>query len=58
MKAEEAIEDFIEKNEIDWLVMIPRKHSFFEGLFHKSHSKAIARRVRIPLVALHETVVV
>jgi len=49
-----AIEDFIKKNEIDWLVMIPRKYSFFEGLFHKSHSKAIARNARIPIVALHE----
>ena len=51
---DDAIEDFISKNDIDWLVMIPRKHSFFEGLFHKSHSKAIARRTHIPIVALHE----
>ena len=50
-----AIEDFIGKNNIDWLVMIPRKHSFFEGLFHKSHSKAMTHRTHIPLVALHET---
>ena len=49
-----AIEDFISKNEIDWLVMIPRKYSFFEGLFHKSHSKAMARHTHIPIVALHE----
>ena len=51
---DDAIEDFISKNGIDWLVMIPRKLSFFEGLFHKSHSKAIARRTPIPIVALHE----
>lgn len=51
---DDAIDDFIKKNNIDWLVMIPRKHSFFEGLFHKSHSKAIVRRVAIPVVALHE----
>lgn len=50
-----AIEDFINKNDIDWLVMIPRKHSFFEGLFHKSHSKAMAHHTHIPIVALHET---
>ncbi len=52
---ESVIEEFVEKNNVDWLVMIPRKHSFFEGLFHKSHSTALAHNSRIPLVALHET---
>ena len=51
---DDAIEDFTRKNNIDWLVMIPRKYSFFEGLFHKSHSQAIAHRTSIPIVALHE----
>ncbi len=52
---EAAIADFVEKNSVDWLIMIPRKHSFFEGLFHKSHSTAMAHKSRIPIVALHET---
>ncbi len=52
---ENAIADFAKKNNIDWVILIPRKHSFFEGLFHKSHSTAMAHHSRIPLVALHET---
>ena len=52
---EAAIGEFIEKNKVNWLIMIPRKHSFFEGLFHKSHSTAMAHNSRIPIVALHET---
>jgi len=50
-----AIETFINENNVDWLVMIPRKHSFFEGLFHKSHSKSVTHHAHIPVVALHET---
>ena len=53
---DEAIQNFVEKNKMDWLVMIPRKHSFFEGLFHKSHTKAVTQNSHIPIVALHENV--
>jgi len=49
-----AILDFAKNNNVDWLVMIPRKHSFFEGLFHKSHTKAVSQLSHIPIVALHE----
>ena len=52
---DDAIQDFISQNDADWLALIPRKHSFFEGLFHKSHSKAIAMRAKVPVLALHET---
>ncbi len=52
---EAELEKFVEENTIDWLILIPRKHSFFEGLFHKSQSRAIAHHSRIPVLALHET---
>jgi nucleotide-binding universal stress UspA family protein len=52
---DQAIETFIEQNNMDWLIMIPRKHSFFEGLFHKSHTKSVAHHSHIPILALHET---
>jgi nucleotide-binding universal stress UspA family protein len=51
---EEGIQEFIEANHMDWLVIVPHKHSFFEGLFHKSHTKAIMKMIHIPLVAIHE----
>ncbi len=51
-----AIQHFNETNNIDWLVLLPRKHSFFEGLFHKSHTKAIAHHSAIPILALHEII--
>lgn len=49
-----ALEDFVKINDIDWLIVVPHKHSFFEGLFHKSQTKAIVHNARIPILALHE----
>lgn len=51
---ETGIQHFADENGIDWLVVIPHKHSFFEGLFHKSSTKALARMAHIPIMALHE----
>lgn len=51
---EEGIKDFINLNNIDWLIVTPHKHSFFDSLFRKNHTKEIVRKVHIPTVALHK----
>lgn len=51
---QDAINDFVETNNTDMLIMIPKKHSFFEGLFHKSVSKEMAYQSHIPVLALHQ----
>lgn len=51
---EEGIKGFAADNEIDWLIVVPHKHTFFEGLFHKSQTKALVRNASIPIVALHD----
>lgn len=50
-----SILDFVAKYHLDWLVVMPRRHSFFENLFHKSHTKMIVNSSYIPVMALHET---
>ncbi len=50
-----SILDFVAKYHLDWLILMPRGHSFFENLFHKSHTKAIVNTSYIPIMALHET---
>ena len=50
---ESEIPNFIAAHRIDWLIVMPRHHSFFENIFHRSHTKAIAHSINIPLVALH-----
>lgn len=51
---DDGILDFVKTKTIDWLVMIPHNHSFFEKLFHKSNTNAVVRRANIPIVALHD----
>ncbi len=49
-----AILDFIDANGIDWLVMMPRKHSFFDSIIHKSHTRALVHHSHLPILAIHE----
>ncbi len=50
---DEAMREFCESISADWLAIQPGKYSFFEGLFHKSHTKAMAGMLHIPLLILH-----
>ncbi|GAA4468571.1 hypothetical protein GCM10023093_26410 [Nemorincola caseinilytica] len=49
----ESIHLFCQHEQIDWLVLMPGEYSFFEGLFHKSHTKALAQAMDIPILLLH-----
>lgn len=51
---EQAIFDFIERENIDLLIMRTHKHGFFEGLFHSSLTKKITHHTKIPLLIYHE----
>lgn len=53
-EVDEAIHFFCSRYQIDWLAILPGKYSFFEGLFHKSHTKALAQTVTIPLCILQQ----
>ena len=49
-----SIAAFAAAHDMSWLAVIPHHHSFWEGLFHRSHTKAIVRAGRLPVLALHE----
>ena len=49
-----AINAFIEEHNISLVVAIPKKHGFFEGLFRRSHVKALAFHTHVPLMLMHE----
>lgn len=51
---DESIDRFCLKNNIDWLAVIHGRYSLFEGLFHRSHTKALAETAQIPMLILHE----
>lgn len=49
-----GINDFVETNRIDMIITIPKRHSFFEGLFKERHIKALAFHSQVPLMYIHE----
>lgn len=49
-----GINDFVEANNIDLIITIPKKHGFFEGLFTERHIKKLAFHSQVPLMYIHE----
>lgn len=52
---DEGIIDFAEKNNIDLLVVIPKRHKLLDKLIHKSHTKQLVLHSHVPVMALHES---
>lgn len=51
---EDGINSFVDKNNIDLLIIIPKKHSLIDSIFQKSLSKEMVMRTHVPMVAIHE----
>ncbi len=45
---------FSEKNKIDLIITMPKKHGFFDSLFKKSHTKKLAFHSHLPLMVMHD----
>ena len=50
---DEGIMEFAEKNNIDLLVVLPKRHGLLEKLLLKSHSKQLVLHSHVPVMALH-----
>ena len=51
---EKGIHEFAENNNLDLLIVIPRKHHLLDSLFQKSHTRDLAFHSHIPILAIHE----
>lgn len=51
---EKGIHEFAESNNIDLLIVVPKKHNLLESLFQKSHSKDLVFHSRIPILSVHK----
>ena len=51
---DEGIMDFAEKNHIDLLVVLPKRHGLPDKLIHKSHTKQLVLYSHVPIMALHQ----
>jgi nucleotide-binding universal stress UspA family protein len=50
---DQGIMDFAEKNQIDLLIVLPRRHNLLDSIFHKSHTKRLVLHSHVPVVAIH-----
>jgi nucleotide-binding universal stress UspA family protein len=51
---ESGINDFAEKNNLDVVIAIPKKHKLLEGLFKKSATKQLVFESHVPVMCVHE----
>lgn len=50
----DAINKFALEKQVDLIITIPKKTGWFDALFHKSHTKALAFHSHVPLMVVHE----
>ncbi len=51
---DEGIINFADTNHIDLLVILPKRHTLFDKLFHRSHTKQFVLHSHVPVMALHQ----
>ena len=51
---EKGIIEFADKNDLDLLIVIPKKHNLVKKLFRRSHSKQLVLQSHVPVMAIHE----
>lgn len=51
---DEGIMNFAEKNNIDLLIVLPKRHSLLDKLIHKSHTRQLVLHCHVPVLALHQ----
>ncbi len=51
---DQAIIDFAVTNELDLLIILPKRHNLLDKLIHKSHTKQFVLHSHVPVMALHQ----
>ncbi|MGZ5221626.1 MAG: universal stress protein [Chitinophagaceae bacterium] len=51
---EDGLNEFTEKNNLDIVITIPKKHKLLDGLFKKSSTKQLVFESHVPVMCLHE----
>jgi len=51
---EDGINEFAEKNNLDLVIAIPKKHKLLEGLFKKSSTRQLVFESHVPVMCVHE----
>ncbi len=51
---EDGIIEFADKNNLDLVITIPKKHKLLEGIFKPSSTKQLIRESHVPVMCVHE----
>ena len=51
---EDGINEFAEKNNLDLVIAIPKKHKILEGVFRPSSTKQLVFQSHVPVLCMHE----
>ena len=51
---EDGLNEFSDKNDLDLLITIPKKHKLLQGLFKASSTKQLVFQSHIPVMCIHE----
>jgi nucleotide-binding universal stress UspA family protein len=51
---EDGINEFAEKNNLDLIIAIPKKHKLLQGIFKKSSTRQLVFESRVPVMCVHE----
>jgi nucleotide-binding universal stress UspA family protein len=51
---EDGINKFAEKNNLDLIITIPKKHKLLDGLFKKSSTRQLVFESHVPIMCIHE----
>ena len=51
---EVGLSEYAEKNKLDLLIVVPKRHNLIDKLLHKSHSKQLVLHTHVPVISMHE----
>lgn len=51
---EDGINEFAEKNNLDLIIAIPKKHKLLDGIFNPSSTKQLVFQSHVPVMCIHE----
>lgn len=50
----EGLNKYAAEKGLDWIVLIPKKHTAVQKLFHRSHSKDLLYHTHLPVLCVHQ----
>ncbi len=50
----EGLNKYANEKGLDWIMVIPKKHTILQKLFHRSHSKDLLYHTHLPVLCVHQ----